>query len=239
MTEPVAAGCRFCRHPCGSHSPISKVRLWPTRTSAGAQLDEPERFYPLHAYVCELLPRPAAGVESPEEIFADYAYFSSFSDSWVEHARGYVEAMIHRFGLGARAPSSRSPATTATCCSSSSGAASRCWGSSRPPTSPRSPRSAGSHAGRVLRPRAGDAARAARAGRPICSSATTCSRTCPTSTTSSAGMQDAARAGGRDHDGVPAPAAADRGEPVRHHLPRALLVLLVARGRADLRAHTA
>jgi SAM-dependent methyltransferase len=38
----------------------------------------------------------------PEEIFSDYAYFSSFSDSWLEHARTYVDAVTQRFGLNAR-----------------------------------------------------------------------------------------------------------------------------------------
>jgi hypothetical protein len=66
------------------------------------QLAGPERFYPLCVRVCErcwLCQLPAAA--SPEEIFGDYAYFSSFSTSWVEHARRYVEAMIARFGLAA------------------------------------------------------------------------------------------------------------------------------------------
>jgi hypothetical protein len=39
---------------------------------------------------------------SAEEIFAEYAYFSSFSDSWVQHARDYTEKMIGRFGLGSK-----------------------------------------------------------------------------------------------------------------------------------------
>ena len=65
-------------------------------------------------------------------------------------------------------------------------------------------------AGRVLR-RATAARELRRASaRPTCCSATTCSPTCPTSTTSSAGMKVAAQARRRDHDGVPAPAAADR-----------------------------
>ncbi len=37
---------------------------------------------------------------TPEEIFSDYAYFSSFSDSWLEHARRYVDAAVERFALG-------------------------------------------------------------------------------------------------------------------------------------------
>ncbi len=62
-----------------------------------------EPFYPLCAKVCEAcwLVQLEAYV-TPEEIFEEYAYFSSYSDSWVEHARLYAEAMIERFGLDAR-----------------------------------------------------------------------------------------------------------------------------------------
>ena len=64
------------------------------------QLDEPEIFYPLHVRLCEacLLVQLSAYV-SGETIFSEYAYFSSYSDSWVAHARRYAEAMIGRLGL--------------------------------------------------------------------------------------------------------------------------------------------
>src|SRR6188768_446573 len=59
-----------------------------------------EPFYPLHVYVCErcFLAQLDEFV-SPQEIFTQYAYFSSFADSWVEHARQYAEMMIERFRL--------------------------------------------------------------------------------------------------------------------------------------------
>ena len=62
-----------------------------------------ERFYPLHAKVCEnCLLVQLEEFASGEEIFGgEYAYFSSYSDSWVQHARRYVAAMTERFGLGA------------------------------------------------------------------------------------------------------------------------------------------
>jgi SAM-dependent methyltransferase len=66
------------------------------------QLEEREPFYPLRVYVCErcfLVQLPP--VATPEELFVDYAYFSSYSDSWVRHARDYVERMVDRFGFGA------------------------------------------------------------------------------------------------------------------------------------------
>jgi len=59
-----------------------------------------EPFYPLHAWVCEhcFLVQLEEYV-SGEEIFTDYAYFSSFSDSWLDHCRRYVDQMIDQLGL--------------------------------------------------------------------------------------------------------------------------------------------
>jgi hypothetical protein len=64
------------------------------------KLDDAETFYPLHVRICEScllvqLPAYVAG----EDIFSDYAYFSSYSDSWVEHARRYASDMIGRLSL--------------------------------------------------------------------------------------------------------------------------------------------
>ena len=64
------------------------------------RLDEAEVFYPLHVRLCEtcLLVQLPAYVPG-EHIFSDYAYFSSYSDSWVAHAKRYAEAMTERLGL--------------------------------------------------------------------------------------------------------------------------------------------
>nr|WP_293249470.1 class I SAM-dependent methyltransferase [Panacagrimonas sp.] len=94
--------CRFCGHALTTSfvdlgmSPLCQTHVSPD------QLHEMEPFYPLHAYLCDncLLVQLQEFV-SPQEIFGEYAYFSSFSSSWVEHARRYVEMMIGRFGLGA------------------------------------------------------------------------------------------------------------------------------------------
>ena len=64
------------------------------------RLDEAEVFYPLHVRLCDAcllvqLPTYVSG----EHIFSDYAYFSSYSDSWVAHAKRYAEAMIERLNL--------------------------------------------------------------------------------------------------------------------------------------------
>lgn len=64
------------------------------------QLDSAEVFYPLCAFVCEtcfLVQLPQ--YHRPADIFSDYAYFSSYSDSWLEHARRYAESMIERFAI--------------------------------------------------------------------------------------------------------------------------------------------
>jgi SAM-dependent methyltransferase len=100
MSEPL---CRFCGIPLehdfidlGS-TPLANAYLSAEEVAEGA-----DRAYPLHARVCSscFLVQVEAPVE-PETIFSDYAYFSSYSDSWVEHARRYAIDMIARFGLGA------------------------------------------------------------------------------------------------------------------------------------------
>lgn len=65
------------------------------------RLNSMEAFYPLHVYVCQacFLVQLEEYV-SPQDIYVEYAYFSSYSDSWVEHARQYCQLMINRFGLG-------------------------------------------------------------------------------------------------------------------------------------------
>ncbi|MGN2637411.1 methyltransferase domain-containing protein [Nocardia takedensis] len=66
------------------------------------ELDLPEPTYPLHLRVCQdclLLQIPA--LITPEETFTEYAYFSSYSDSWVRHARDFVDGAVRRLGLDA------------------------------------------------------------------------------------------------------------------------------------------
>jgi len=92
--------CRFCGAPlrhtfCDlGMSPLSNAYLKP------AQLQQMEPFYPLHAYVCEQCYLvQLQEFESPANIFSDYAYFSSYSESWLKHAKAYTEYMIERFGF--------------------------------------------------------------------------------------------------------------------------------------------
>ena len=65
------------------------------------ELDSPEVTFPLHLRLCEdclLLQIPA--LITPEETFTEYAYFSSYSDSWVQHAKSFVDHAAERLGLG-------------------------------------------------------------------------------------------------------------------------------------------
>jgi 2-polyprenyl-3-methyl-5-hydroxy-6-metoxy-1,4-benzoquinol methylase len=66
-------------------------------------LNQVEPFYPLHVYVCEtcyLVQLPE--FQTPEQIFSDYAYYSSYSETWLKHAKAYVEHMIGRFRFDSR-----------------------------------------------------------------------------------------------------------------------------------------
>jgi SAM-dependent methyltransferase len=95
--------CRFCGHPLRhvfadlGMLPLSNAFVHPQ------QLRSMEPFYPLTAYVCDgcfLVQVPEA--EKPEHIFSDYAYFASYSQTWLAHARAYCAAMRERLGLGSR-----------------------------------------------------------------------------------------------------------------------------------------
>jgi SAM-dependent methyltransferase len=96
------AGCLFCSTPLRhtvvdlGMSPLCESYL------VADQLNQMEPFYPLHVYVCEkcFLVQVQEYV-GPEGIFTEYAYFSSYSDSWLAHARSYVSTIVARLGLTA------------------------------------------------------------------------------------------------------------------------------------------
>lgn len=101
MNETDSA-CRFCgtslRHSFADlgMSPNANAYIKPE------QAYKMEPFYPLHAYVCETcFLVQLEEFQSPSEIFGDYAYFSSYSKSWIEHARRYTQEMIKRFDIDA------------------------------------------------------------------------------------------------------------------------------------------
>jgi len=93
--------CRFCQTPL-SHVFIDLVNS-PASNSylTEAQLNEPETFYPLKVYTCPscFLVQVDEYKKSDAIFDNDYAYFSSFSTSWLAHANRYVDAMTERFGL--------------------------------------------------------------------------------------------------------------------------------------------
>ena len=100
-SEPTAqAHCRFCGAVLQDVfvdlglSPLANNYVPAERLAAG------EMFFPLKVYVCRhCLLVQLEVFETPENIFSDYAYFSSYSDSWLEHARRYSENVIERFKI--------------------------------------------------------------------------------------------------------------------------------------------
>lgn len=92
--------CRFCGEPLRftlvdlGMSPLCESFL------SLDQINQMEPFYPLHVYVCEKC--YLAQLEeyvSPEHIFTEYAYFSSYAVTWLQHAEKYTDMMTERFGL--------------------------------------------------------------------------------------------------------------------------------------------
>ena len=99
----MASACRFCAAPLEhvfadlGMTPLANSYLTPEQDNAM------ERFYPLRAFACgNCLLVQLEQFESPEEIFSDYAYFSSYSSSWLEHCRRYCEQMVGLLGLDAQ-----------------------------------------------------------------------------------------------------------------------------------------
>src|SRR5271167_2016 len=96
--------CRFCG---GSLAEFVDLGMSPLCESylAEDQLNTMESFYPLAAYVCrDCFLVQLQEYVAPEHIFSEYAYFSAYSDAWLDHARRYVEVITERLGLG---PASR------------------------------------------------------------------------------------------------------------------------------------
>lgn len=92
--------CRFCgsnlqhRFVDLGMSPLANSYVKPS------QLNQMEPFYPLCVYICEccfLVQLPEC--VSPRDIFSDYAYFSSYSDGWLQHCRAYTDMIVTRCGL--------------------------------------------------------------------------------------------------------------------------------------------
>lgn len=107
MTLPVSASQRIATNPCRfcgtelrqTFADLGMSPLCETYPSA-EDLNHGEIYYPLHAYVCSnCFLVQLEEFESGESIFSDYAYFSSYSDSWLKHCEKYCNKMAERFGL--------------------------------------------------------------------------------------------------------------------------------------------
>lgn len=95
--------CRFCG--AGLQRTFADLGMSPVANSyvKPDALHCMEPFYPLHAYVCEsCFLVQLEEFQSPSEIFGDYAYFSSYSESWLKHARNYSLETMKRFGIDAK-----------------------------------------------------------------------------------------------------------------------------------------
>src|SRR5882762_8778885 len=97
-TADSAGSCRFCGHAL--RTSVVDLGMSPLCESflRADQINQEETFYPLQVFVCERcflvqLQEYARPVES----FSEYPYFSSHSESWLEHARQYTDQMIRRF----------------------------------------------------------------------------------------------------------------------------------------------
>jgi hypothetical protein len=96
-----AARCRFCAAEL--HRSLVDLGRSPLSNSflAADDLRRLEPFYPLHVYVCDhCLLVQLEEFETPEHIFGEYLYFSSYSESWLRHARAYAEQITERRRLG-------------------------------------------------------------------------------------------------------------------------------------------
>ena len=96
--------CRFCGAPLThdfvdlGETPLANAYVTVEQAAQGI-----DKTYPLHVRICSrcYLVQVDAHV-NPREIFSHYAYFSSYADAWVEHARQYANSMISRLGLGSK-----------------------------------------------------------------------------------------------------------------------------------------
>src|SRR5438876_3970805 len=98
---PIQAGCRLCGTKL--HHSLVDLGMSPLCESyvSPEKANQMEAFYPLHVYICgKCFLAQLEQYVSPEEIFNEYAYFSSYSDSWLEHSKHYTDMIVSRLGLG-------------------------------------------------------------------------------------------------------------------------------------------
>ena len=220
--------CRFCSAPL-RHTFVD-LGMSPLCESyvPAERLGEMEPFYPLHVRVCEhCLLVQLEELVAPEEIFTEYAYFSSYSDSWVAHARDYVDSVVERFGLGADSQVVELASNDGYLLQHLVERGIPALGVEPAANVAEAARERGIETvvdffGRELASRLADGGPPGRpAGRE--------QRLRPRTRPERLHRRHAADpcSAGRGHDRVPSSGAPDGGEPVRHDLSRALLLLLV------------
>ncbi|MFQ5851462.1 MAG: methyltransferase domain-containing protein [Candidatus Binatia bacterium] len=92
--------CRFCGAELSETFADLGVAPLSNSYVPAERLQEMEPFYPLHVYVCSnCFLVQLTEFESPQNIFGDYAYFSSFSETWLKHAEAYASLMTDRLRL--------------------------------------------------------------------------------------------------------------------------------------------
>ena len=234
---PPAASAAPRSMPC---SPISACRRWRTPTCRPSSANGMEPLLPAaRARLRRVLPRPARGVrDARTQIFSDYAYFSSYSSSWLEHSRRYAEQMIERLGLDGDSHVVE--------IASNDGYLLQFFHERQIPVLGIEPAANVAKValqkgiptlveffGRETAQLAGARVR----GRPAARQQR--ARPRPRPQRLRRRHEDPAQARRRDHDGVPAPDAPDRRQPVGHDLPRALLLLLLPHRQPRLRRPTA
>ena len=106
MSNPFSqaqGNCRFCNTVL-EHSFTDLGLAPPCQSQVAPQnANKGEAFYPLHAFVCAKCHLvQLQEFVTPADIFSEYAYFSSFSDTWLKHVKAYSDKMVERFGIDAK-----------------------------------------------------------------------------------------------------------------------------------------
>ena len=237
--QPVpAARCRGCGASL-THvfvdlgmSPLCETYL------AEDELNRMEPFYPLKVFVCDRcwLVQLEEYV-SPEGIFGHYPYFSSYSDSWLRHAERYVQDATERFALG---PNHRVVEV-----GSNDGYLLQYFVARGVPALGVEPAANVAEAARARGVETRVGFFGTRLAEVLAAEGWTADLVLGNNVLAQvpdlhdfvAGLDDPARARRRPHARVPSPGPAGRGQPVRHDLPRALLLLLADEPEPVLAAH--
>ena len=226
------AACRFCRAPLSEVFADLGVSPLANSYLREDQLAKMEPFFPLKAWVCgSCMLVQLEEYETPAGIFSDYAYFSSFSTSWLAHAERYVSSMIERFGFNERSQVVEIASNDGYLLQYFVRAGVPVLGIEPAANVAEVAVAKGIPTRNVFFGR--DTARDIQADLLIGNNVYA---HVPDLHSFTEGLEDRAEAAGRDHARVPSSAATDGRGSVRHDLSRALLVLLALHRAAGVRA---